>query len=33
MTLVLVTHANSLAARFDLVIRLRSGRIDEAVTA
>jgi len=34
MTLILVTHDVSLAARCDRVIRLRSGRIDEqAVTA
>jgi putative ABC transport system ATP-binding protein len=31
-TLVLVTHDNALAARCDRVIRLRSGRIEEAVS-
>ena len=31
-TLVLVTHDASLAARCDRVVRLRSGRIDEAAT-
>jgi putative ABC transport system ATP-binding protein len=33
MTLVLVTHDNSLAARCDRMVRLRSGRIDETVHA
>ena len=32
MTLVLVTHDNSLAARCDRMIRLRSGRIEETVS-
>jgi putative ABC transport system ATP-binding protein len=32
MTLVLVTHDASLAARCDRVIRLRSGRVDEQAT-
>jgi putative ABC transport system ATP-binding protein len=31
MTLVLVTHDNALAQRCDRVVRLRSGRIDEAI--
>jgi putative ABC transport system ATP-binding protein len=33
MTLVLVTHDNSRAARCDRMVRLRSGRIDETVHA
>lgn len=33
MTLVLVTHDNSLASRCDRMVRLRSGRIDETVHA
>ncbi len=33
MTLVLVTHDTSLAARCDRVIRLRSGRVEEQVAA